>query len=309
MNNSGWTKLGLVFDARLHLPDWADNSALTPLPIIHSGGHIRVFAGFRDRSGVSRIGYVDFSETAPGRVLRVSKQPVLDIGRDGCFDDNGVILGDVVRFDGQLLLFYVGFQLVAKAKFIALSGLAVSSDEGESFQRVSESPFIGRANGQNMVAAVHTARFENGRWRFWLGAGDDWEVIGGRVFPRYGISYLETDNLSGIATPSRSLIIPTWPEYRIGRPRVYRTGPGYVMYFTRGTVHGDYMAGKAVSPDGLSWFREPAAFEVPLSDSGWDSRHICYPSIITAGARTYMFYNGNDMGIDGIGCAVTDAHA
>jgi hypothetical protein len=307
MTPVGWIKLGLVFNATTQLPAWADNSALTPLPIIHSDGHIRVFAGFRDRSGVSRIGYVDFSETVPGKILRVAKRPVLDIGRNGCFDDNGVILGDVVRFEGQLLLFYVGFQLVAKAKFIALSGLAVSSDEGENFRRVSESPFIGRAGGQNMVAAVHTARFEDGRWRFWLGAGDDWEIIDGKAFPRYGIRYLEAGGLSPIAASSISLIEPVWPEYRIGRPRVYKQNDGYVMYFTRGTVSGDYMAGRAFSQDGVVWSREDAAFEVPLSATGWDSRHLCYPSVIKVGTRNFMFYNGNDMGVDGIGCAITDS--
>jgi len=301
-----WRKLGLVFDARSQVPSWADNSALTPLPILHADGHIRVYTSFRDRAGVGRIGYVDVDSKDPTRVLRVSQRPALDIGRDGCFDDNGMILGDIVRHEGRLYLFYVGFQLVAKAKFIALSGLAISDDEGESFSRASEAPFVGRADGQNMIAAIHTARFENGMWRFWLGAGDGWELIDGKPFPRYGVRYLESDRLEPIARPAKSCIEPTRPEYRAGRPRVYKTGDSYVMHFTRGTVNGDYTPARAFSTDGVSWRRDDAPFELPLSPMGWDSRHICYPSIVHSDDQRFMFYNGNDMGVDGFGCAVAE---
>lgn len=301
-----WKKLGLVFDARKDLPGWAASSALTPMPTLHRDGFIRVYAGFRDAAGISRIGYVDLAADDPARVLGVSPRPALDVGRDGCFDDNGVILGDVVAHDGRLYLFYVGFQLVAKAKFLALTGLAVSDDGGDTFRRVSEGPFLGRADGQTMIAAIHTARFEAGRWQFWYAAGNDWEIIGGKPFPRYEIRYLDTASLEPIARLGALCLEPVRPEYRIGRPRVYRTSDGYLMHFTKGTTCGDYTPGAATSVDGIHWLREGSAFDLQLSASGWDSRHLCYPVMLEAGGRRYMFYNGNDMGVDGFGCAVLE---
>jgi hypothetical protein len=306
---SRWRKLGLVFNSRKCLPAWADNSALTPLPLLHADGHIRVFAGFRDRAGVSRIGYVDLAADDPSRVLRISARPVLDIGRDGCFDDNGVILGDVVRHEGRLHLFYVGFQLVAKAKFIALTGLAISDDEGETFQRTSEGPFLGRTDGQTMFAAIHTARCDNGLWRFWCGAGDDWEIIAGKPLPRYGVRYIESSVLEPLVSRGVSCLQPAYPEYRIGRPRVYREEHSYLMHFTKGTVGGDYTPGCARSRDGIVWQRDNSPFELPLSPEGWDSRQLCYPVMIEVRDRRYMIYNGNDMGVDGFGCAVLEHEA
>lgn len=300
-------KLGLVFETTCHQRPWARHSALTPTPILHPDGQIRVFAGFRDDDGVSRIGYVDVDADDPRKVLRVAAEPVLDIGRRGCFDDNGIILGDLAWKDGELYMFYVGFQRVAKAKFLAFTGVAVSRDGGASFERLSEAPVVDRAPMQTTIGAVHTAWFEDGRWRLWYARGDGWESIGGADYPRYEICYLEGENLLELPRNGRLCIPPDPPEYRIGRPRVYRRDGGYVMYYTKGTVAGDYFPGKAVSPDGLRWTRRDAEFELALSPDGWDSRHLCYPAFLTHRGREYVFYNGNDMGKDGFGVAVREA--
>jgi predicted GH43/DUF377 family glycosyl hydrolase len=49
-----------------------------------------MYAGFRDQQGVSSVGFVDLDAHDPARVLRVSERPVLEQGRPGTFDDNGV---------------------------------------------------------------------------------------------------------------------------------------------------------------------------------------------------------------------------
>ena len=139
-----WKKLGLVFSQDGNV-EWRRHSALTPTPILLKPDVIRIYAGFRDDQGISRIGYVDVDSQDPTRVIGVSERPVLDRGRDGCFDDNGVIMGDVVRDGDRLRMYYVGFQLVKHAKFLAFTGLAESTDGGETFQRVSEAPVLDRS--------------------------------------------------------------------------------------------------------------------------------------------------------------------
>lgn len=305
----GWKKLGLVYDAAKHVQPWAANSALTPTPILHELGHIRVYAGFRDAAGISRIGYVDVDADDPSRVIGVSKEPALDIGRDGCFDDNGVILGDVVRLPDRLLMFYVGFQLVAKAKFLAFTGLAESLDGGDSFQRISEAPILGRSQKQTTIGAVHSAHHENGLWRLWFARGDRWEIIDDKPYPQYEICTVETRDLLNIPRRSHLCLTPQAPEYRIGRPRVYRQNGSYALYYTKGTTEGSYLPGKAWSQDGVVWQRADHEFELTPSEQGWDSIHLCYPALIQVGDREYMFYNGNHMGLAGFGCAVReDSH-
>lgn len=301
---SAWVKKGLVFEPARHgVGGWMRHSALTPTPYRLDDETIRVFAGFRDADGVSRIGYVDVRADDPAVIVRVSRESVLDIGRGGCFDDNGMILGDVVASPDGLHMFYVGFQRVAKAKFLAFTGLAVSTDGGEHFRRVQETPILDRAPGRSTIAAIHSVLRENGRWRLWYAVGDDWEEIRGQPYPRYHIRYVETDDLQAIPRKDHICLLPRGSEYRIGRPRVYPVGDQYLMYFTRGNITGEYFPGCAVSNDGMHWERHDSMLGLALSDSGWDSGTLCYPALMQLHDRWLMFYNGNDMGVDGFGVA------
>lgn len=303
-----WLKKGLVFETARHgVGGWMRHSALTPTPYRLDDDTIRVYAGFRDAEGVSRIGYVDVLADDPSVIVRLSSEPVLELGRGGCFDDNGMIMGDIVDAPGGLHLFYVGFQRVAKAKFLAFTGLAVSRDGGLSFERTQDTPILDRAPNRSTIAAVHSAMYENGRWRLWYAVGDDWETIGGHPFPRYHIRYVETDDLGSIPRKDRVCLAPRGTEYRIGRPRVYRLGGRHVMYFTRGNVTGEYFPGVAYSDDGVAWARRDEVLGIGLSADGWDSRSLCYPTLIRQRDKLLMFYNGNDMGLDGFGVAEADA--
>ena len=114
---------------------WAKNSALTPTPYIIKENVIRVYVGFRDENGVSRIGYVDVDAENPSIVVNVSKTPVLDIGISGTFGENGVVPTAIIKYKNKLFLHYTGYQFGQKVRFYVLGGLAISKDNGNSFIR------------------------------------------------------------------------------------------------------------------------------------------------------------------------------
>lgn len=297
-----WIKQGFIYG-----PDgtaaWAKNSALTPTPLQVDADTIRVYVGFRDASGVSRIGFVDVDADNPRCVKGVSSSPVLDVGRDGAFDDNGLILGDVIRCGEEIRMYYVGFQLVKKAKFLAFSGLAISRDGGASFVRHSDAPILDRSGNGIFIRAIHSVMRVGDTFHVWYACGNGWEIINGVPFPRYHIRHLaSSDGLHFVGEGERCVDVQG-SEYRIGRPRVFRYGEKFLMHYTRGTVQGDYLAGLAESEDGINWTRIDGELGISLSHEGWDSRHLCYPAIHTYKDKTYMFYNGNNMGRDGFGYA------
>jgi predicted GH43/DUF377 family glycosyl hydrolase len=301
-----WRKGGLIYG-----PDgsssWAKNTALTPTPIILDEDTIRVYAGFRDDRGVSRIGYVDVDGRDPSKIKRVSEKPVLDVGLPGTFDDNGVILGDIIEHNGDLHMYYVGFQLVEKVKFLAFTGLAISHDKGFTFERYSNAPVLDRSDTELYVRSIHSVMFEDGTWKMWGGVGNAWEYIDGKPYPRYLIKYYETKD--GIHFPEQGQICFPWQdnEYRIGRPRVYKLQEMYHMFYTVGTLDKGYVPGYAQSTDGLNWLRKDEALGIALSDQGWDSQMLCYPALIQFEDKTYMFYNGNQMGYQGFGYAILES--
>lgn len=297
-----WEKLGLVYK-----PDgvdaWKLHSALTPTPVVFDD-KVRVYAGFRDADGVSRIGFVDLDPSDPTKVIRVSEKPALDIGLPGTFDDNGVILGDIIRDGNQLRMYYVGFQLVNKAKFLAYTGLAISDDGGETFKRSGDVPILDRRGNALFFNAVHTVMKEEGKYKFWLGAGSGWQVINGVQYPSYNVKYVESeDGIHFTGDSVDCLSFTTSNEYRIGRPRVYKINGEYQIIFTWGDKQGRYEMGYATSPDGKTWKRNDTELNFHPSASGWDNKWVSYGALFMLNNMTYMVYNGNEMGKDGFGLA------
>jgi hypothetical protein len=61
--------------------------------------------------------------------------------------------------------------------------------------------------------------------------------------------------------------------------------------------------GYATSDDLKQWRRDDARAGMSVSASGWDSEMACYPHVFELDDATYMLYQGNGMGRDGIGLA------
>jgi len=201
-------------------------------------------------------------------------------------------------------MYYVGFQLVKRAKFLAFTGLAESKDGGETFQRVSESPVLDRRDGANTINAIHTAIYSNEKWKVWFAVGDDWQDISGVKYPKYNIWYTESDDGINFNQEQVQCIDVQGDEYRIGRPSVYLKDDLYYMLYTKGSKSGqDYFPGVATSKDGIKWTRKDAELGLELSKNDFDSIHLCYPRLVEVNSKVYGFYNGNNMGAEGFGVA------
>ena len=284
--------------------EWEIDTFMTPTACLISEDVIRIWGGVRNASGVSRIKYIDVSAQNPGEILYVSDKPVLDIGAPGCFDDNGVILGDVITVKDKLYMYYVGFQHVEKVKFYAFSGLAISDDGGESFKRISEVPVMDRSDKGRYGRCIHSVLHENDIFKVYYAIINDWKIINNIPYPVYNIWYTESEDGIHFSREDICLCVDTQGmEYRIGRPKVYRTNEGYEMYYTRDLVSKEYLVGYARSKDGRVWERMDEKAGLIKSETGWDSQMACYPVILSAKGKKYMFYNGNDMGRSGVGYA------
>jgi hypothetical protein len=297
-----WRKMG-----RIYAPDgssnWAKHSALQPTPLILNQDVVRLFLGFRDDAGVGRVGFVDVEARNPSHVIRISREPVLDIGVPGAFDDNGVIPSAVVRHGDRLYLHYAGYQLGAKVRFTVLGGLAVSSDLGESFRRVSPVPALERTPDELFFRVAHSVLVENGIFRVWYGGGSSWRHTSDKSLPVYDIRYLESAD--GLRFGRGRVVLENGSpdEHRVARPYVIRHADRYKMFYCVGTISRGYRLGYAESFDGLKWERRDGDINLDVSSTGWDSTMIAYPAVTFIGDRAFLFYNGNNYGATGVGYA------
>ena len=91
-----WRKLGRVY-APTGEYAWARQYAHLPTSVVLEEGRIRVYFAGLDEQRFGRIGYADLDANDPTRVLDVSREPALDLGEPGMFDDCGVNPSCVVR--------------------------------------------------------------------------------------------------------------------------------------------------------------------------------------------------------------------
>lgn len=297
-----WKKHGLVYKSD-GASDWRRHSALQPTPLLLDETTIRVFAGFRDDHGVSRIGFVDLDARDPTRIIGISEKPVLETGTAGMFDENGVVPCAVVRREDQVFLYYAGYQLSLNIKFYVFGGLAISHNEATSFRRYQRVPIADRTDREPYFRVIHSLLFEEGVWKIWYGGGDRFSGPGNNKFPNYDIRY--TESADGISiSPHFTVAVPvSGDEYRVGRPYVVKKAETYEMFFCAGTESTGYRLAYAESTDGKCWIRNDQKLGITAPVEGWDSTMQAYPGVIRVGDKTYLFYNGNDYGRDGFGLA------
>lgn len=301
-----WEKHGVVWQPSGELW-WARRYATCPTPYLRKDGVLRLFIQCRDEKNVGRIGYVDVDPENPLRVIRISEEPVLGCGAPGTFDDNGVFQTTVLRMpDGRLLMYYVGFELCHNIRYRLLTGLAVSYDDGDSFQRLTTTPVLERSPDELYFrCGSFVLPRSDGGVRMWYVAGSAWETIDGKSMPVYDIRYIESpDGMTWPRTGRIVLHVDLAREHGFGRPFVLADAEGYRMFYSiRGRFPRAYHLGYAQSPDGINWTRKDEEMNLRASENGWDSEAVEYSAIVESGGRTFCFYNGNDFGATGFGLA------
>jgi predicted GH43/DUF377 family glycosyl hydrolase len=301
-----WKKLGVVFNPNGDLW-WAKTHATCPTPVALPD-RIRVFIQCRDGSGVGRIGFVDLNPKDPTRIISAHREPVLDIGLPGTFDENGVFQTCLVRVGQELLMYYVGFELGTKIRYRLLTGLAVSRDDGISFQRVQKTPILERSDEELYFRCGPFVRHEEGRFRMWYIGGSAWTNVDGKDLPIYDVRYMESADGKTWPTSGRVCMPLDEDAYGFGRPYVVRSGSEYEMFYSvrRKSAKGAYRLGHARSTDGLTWRRADDDFGLDVSPTGWDAQALSYSAAIDVQGRRYVLYNGNDFGGTGFGIAVVE---
>ena len=297
-----WIKKGQVF-----LPngqyDWVKSHAMLPVADHIKDDLFRVYFSGRDASNVSRTGFVEIDIKDPGKILHLSESPILDIGKLGSFDDNGVSPTWIVNHDGKKYFYFMGWNKGSKVRAAEVSGLAISTDNGETFVRYSKAPIIDRTDNEPYtILVISCIIIENGIWRMWYDSADYWIS---EELPRYNIKYAES--IDGIHWKREGIVSVTYKnekETRVSRASIIKDDGIYKMWFCYAMESGGYNMGYAESDDGYQFNRMDDKVGIDLSSEGWDSEMICYPNVFKHNDGIHMFYCGNGYGRSGFGYAV-----
>jgi len=301
-----WEKLGIIYKPTGEY-SWAKSHAMVPTPYLINSDVIRVYCSFCDQDGIGRPGYVDISAKDPKKIISVSKEPLLDIGIPGSFDDNGVLVTSVVKnAEGNLYMYYVGFELGVKHRYRLMTGLAISKDNGNSFERFSKTPILDRSNDEMLFRGGPYCIYENNIYKMWYVAGSSWINLGGKEFPVYNLKYIESQD--GINWPNKGKTVlepKDKDEHAFGRPYVAKKKDGTYRLFVsvRKKSLKQYRMAYAESKDGINWKRLDEKLNMDVTPNSFDSEAIMYAAYFEKDNNSYILYNGNNFGKGGIALA------
>mgnify|MGYP000728305453 CR=1 FL=1 len=302
-----WEKRGLIFAPDTTRP-WSRSHAMCPTPLVLSDDRIRIFYSGLDENMAGRVGYIDVSTSDPQHILSNPDTPVLDIGKPGHFDDNGVVPISILRRKNKVYLYYAGFQQGLKIRYTIFSGLAIGNEDGSRFERYSEVPILDRADeGTLLRSAPCAVEDESGGFHMWYIVSNKFIPVGDKDIPTYPVHYTHSDD--GINWPNKGKLVLDFAnddEFGFGRPHVILGSKGFHMWYSLRRKSIPYRLGYAHSNDGINWHRDDARIGIDVSETGWDSEMVYACSICQTKYGTYMFYNGNDHGRTGFGYARLD---
>jgi hypothetical protein len=289
---------------------WARSHAQVPTVDACAPDRLRIYFSSRDAGNRSRIGMLEVDARDPQRVLYVHPEPVLDLGPPGSFDDSGVMPSWIVRRDGLVYLYYIGWNVRNTVPYHNSVGLAVSED-GVHFRRLREGPIMDRNADEPYFCATTCVVRDGDRWRNWYLSCTEWLALEGGMEPRYHLKYAESPD--GVYWDRKGVVAIDYKspsEGGIVRASVLRQPAGWRMWYCyrshldyRTESGSSYRIGYAESPDGLAWTRLDEESGIDTSPGQWDGFMLAYPHVIENGGRLQMFYNGDGFGRTGFGYA------
>ena len=306
-----WEKHGIVFRPNGQ-HGWINTHAQVPTALVLRD-RIRVYFATRPRRDLSLPTFVDLDRNDPSRIIALNAETLLPPGRPGTFDADGVMPSCAIRDDDRVLLYYSGWsRLGGLAPYNNATGLAVSYDDGATFERMFEGPVLDRTPEEPWSATSPAVIRHDGVWHIWYSSGIDWIDVGGKLEHVYVLKHGVSDDGVHWRRDALQTIECSGPNESQTRPTIAHLGDRWHMWFAyRGsiafrTTGETYRIGYAWSDDLATWHRDDAAAGIVASAEGWDSQMISYPDVARVADRLLLFYNGNGFGEGGFGYATLE---
>lgn len=311
-----WTKCGLIFQPAQHkLPNGCSDFAQSPQALVLDD-RVRIYFSTRVREAngkfLSHIAFVDFDRQMQ-KILGVSADPVIKLGSLGCFDEHGIFPMNVVRQNGAVYAYTCGWSRRTSVSVETSIGLAVSRDNGLTFQKIGDGPILTSSLHEPFLVGDPFVAICGTTWHMWYMYGTRWintplETAPSRI---YKIGHAtSTDGQDWVKTGRQLVSDSLRSDECQALPTVIEINGRYHMCFCyreatdfrKNKLRG-YRIGYAYSDDLRTWTRDDDNVGIGFSEDGWDSEMMCYPHLFRCDGNVYLLYNGNEFGRFGFGLA------
>lgn len=308
-----WEKKGLVFTSDGKY-EWNKSHAQVPVADVASDDVLRVYYATRNSNNISQTSYIEVDAKEPAKVLYVHNNPILPLGKLGAFDEHGIMPSCVINAGSNKYLYYIGWSQRKSVPYQNSIGLAISTDNGKTFQKYSDGPVLGINHIDPFFTGTICVIKEDFFKAYYLSC-TEWKLVNNKPEPLYVLKYATSDDgINWLRSNKISISFKNENEGGLVSATVLKQGHNYYMLFGcrdyfdfRNNVSHSYKIGYADSNDSINWKRDDSKSGIVLSAEGWDSEMISYPYILQSKANTYLFYNGNHFGKSGFGYAILNS--
>lgn len=298
-----WRRKGKICGNDTWNLEWHKLNTQLPISYLINSNKLRLFITLCDSKNRGRLGFVDVNPDNPSEIIDYSQNPLLDLGKQGYFDENGVVSTALLEDNGKLYMYYCGFQKHVNYPYSSLAGVAVSTDGGQSFARVKETPLLERKDGEMFIrTGVGIYKYDD-VYRLYYASGNEWIPVNDKLVPKYSFRYIDSDSPICFDGDSKKLFPLENDEFGMTSPQIFKMNTRYGMVYSLRTISKGYHMGYAASQDGINFYRDDEVMNFERPSGEFDSEMICYGKCYKHGDRIYLFYSGNHYGMDGIGWA------
>ena len=209
-----WIKLGKIFEVNKNF-EWMYSHSSVPFAEFIKNNILKIYFSCRDKHNVSYIGYIIVNINNPKKILTISKVPVLKKSKIGTFDDSGTMGCCILKKNNKKYLYYIGWNLGVTVPFRNSIGLAISNDNGKTYQRAFDGPILDRNKNEPHFTASNCVINDNGIYKIWYLSATHWKIINRKPRHYYHIKYAESKN--GIDWIRKGVVayMITAPQYTI----------------------------------------------------------------------------------------------
>jgi predicted GH43/DUF377 family glycosyl hydrolase len=305
-----WIKQGILFQPEKQ-ESWMKTHAQVPTILVKED-RLRIYFSSRPNRELSLTTFVDLDINDFSKVLYLHKNPILEPGGRGMFDEHGIMPASVIKKNGFVYLYYSGWSRGTTLPYNNYTGLAISKDGGTTFKKYGDGPVIDRSPWEVYSATSPCVYREQENWHMWYCSGTEWKKINNKDEHTYDIKYAHSQNGMNWTQTNRTVIGQKDEYEAITRPTVIKMDGKYHMWFCyRGSKSfrggsDSYRIGYASSSNLIDWERDDSKAGIDVSENGWDSQMIAYPCVTKVKDQIIMVYNGNGFGEQGFGYAILE---
>jgi hypothetical protein len=294
-----WIKLGKIFEINNNC-DWMYSHSAIPFVKYLQDDVYRIYFSVRNKFNQSQPSFFDFDLTKMRVVNQLTKEPLLNAGVKGSFDDAGVVLS-CYCLDNDLY-YYMAYNIPKDVPFNNQIGVAYPIYD--RLIKHENNPILGKCEKEPNSFGCPWVLKVNKTYYMWYDTNLFWNMDNPMDYKFEIRSAVSNDGVKWNKTFQTGMSLK-YNERAIGRPCVIHEDNIFKMWYSLDT-EGKYSIGYAESENGFTWMRKDEEVGIYRSEEGWDSQEIEYPCVFNHKAKKYMLYNGNGYGKSGIGLAILE---